>query len=53
MYDMSSGKKWYEQKPEGIGENEKCKILWDMTIQFDHPIEARRPDIGVVEKENN
>ena len=52
-YDMSSGKKWYEQQPEGIAENEKCKNLWDMTIQFDHPIEARRPDIVVVEKENN
>jgi len=24
-----------------------------MTIQCDHVIEARRPDIGVVEKENN
>ena len=26
------------------------KILWDMTIQCDHYIEARRPDILVVEK---
>ena len=35
-------------------EKEKCKILWDMTIQCDHVIEARRPDIVViVEKENN
>ena len=34
-------------------ENEKCNILWDMTIQCDHGIEARRPDIVVVEKENN
>ena len=25
----------------------------DMTIQYDHVIEARRPDIVVVEKENN
>ena len=25
-------------------ENEKCKILWDMTIQCDHVIEARRPE---------
>ena len=33
-------------------ENEKCKILWDMTIQWDHVIKARRPDI-VFEKENN
>ena len=26
------------------------KILWDMTIQCDHYIEARRPDILVVER---
>ena len=31
--------------------NERCKILWDMTIQCDHVIEARRPDI--FEKESN
>lgn len=40
-----------------------CKILakeeykrrhkWDMTIQCDHYIEARRPDILVVEKNSN
>ena len=34
-------------------ENEKCKILSDMTIQCDHVIEARRPDNVVVEKEKN
>ena len=33
-------------------ENERCKIPWDMTIQCDHVIEARRPDV-VVEKESN
>ena len=52
-YDMSRGGKWYEHQPEGVVENEKCKILWDMTIQCDHVIKARRPDIVVVEKENN
>ena len=34
-------------------ENEKCKTFWDLSIQCDHVIEARRPDIRVVEKENN
>ena len=52
-YDMSRGERWYEHQPEGVVENEKCKILWDMTIQCDHVIEARGPDIVVVEKENN
>ena len=36
-----------------VVESGKCNILWDMTIQCDHVIEARRPDIVVVEKENN
>ena len=31
-------------------ENERCKIAWDMNIQGDHVIEARRPGIVVVEK---
>ena len=34
-------------------ENERCKILWDMTIQCDHVIEARSSEIVVVEKESN
>ena len=50
---MSRGDEWYEHHPEGIVENEKCKILWDITIQRDHVIEATRPDFVVVEKENN
>ena len=37
----------------GIEENERCKILLDMTIQCDHIIDARRPDIVVVEKDSN
>ena len=28
-------------------------MVWDMTIQCGHVIEARRPDIVVVEKESN
>ena len=45
--------KWYGNQPDGVVENEKCKILWDRIIQSDHVIEARRPDIVVVEKENS
>ena len=40
-----------EHQPEGVVGNEKCKILWDMTVQCDHTVEARRPDIVVFEKE--
>ena len=49
-YDLRRVDKWYEHYPEGTLESESVKILWDMTIQCDHYIEARRPDILVVEK---
>ena len=41
---------WYEHKPESVIENENFKILWDFIIQCDHMVEARRPDIVVVDK---
>ena len=41
---------WYEHEPKNVVENENFKILWDFTIQCDHMIEARRPDIVVVDK---
>ena len=50
---MSRGEKWYEHQPKGVVENEKWNLVGYMTIQCDHVIEARRPDIVVVEKENN
>ena len=36
--------------PESVLENEEYKILWDISIQTDHVIEARRPDLVVVDK---
>ena len=41
---------WYEHEPESVVENENFKILWDFTMQCDHMIEARRPDIVLVDK---
>ena len=43
---------WYEHEPESVVENKNVKVLWDFTIQCDHMIEARRPDIAVVDKVN-
>ena len=40
---------WYEHEPKSVVENENFKILWDFTIQCDHLIEVRRPDIVVVD----
>ena len=44
--------KWYEHEPESVLENEDYKILWDFSIQTDHEIGARRPDLVVVDKKN-
>ena len=49
--NFEAGDKWYEHEhePESVLENEDYKILWDFSIQTDHVIEARRPDLVVVD----
>ena len=49
---LERAEKWYEQQPEAVIENENFKLLWDFTIQCDRFIEARRPDIVLVDKKN-
>ena len=36
--------------PEGAVENEEIKVLWNINIQCDNLIEARRPDLIVIDK---
>ena len=48
--NFETGDKWYEHEPESVLENEDYKILLDISIQTDHVIEARRPDLVVVDK---
>ena len=48
--NFEAGDKWYEHEPESVLENEDYKILWDFSIQTDPVIEARRPDLVVVDK---
>ena len=48
--NFEAGDKWYEHEPESVLENEDYKILWDFSIQTDHIIEARRPDLVVIDK---
>ena len=45
--------KCYKHEPEKVVENDSCKMLWDVTIQTDHVIEARRPDMVVIDKIKN
>ena len=48
-YNLKRSEKWYEHTPEGV-ENKEVKILWDVMIQCDREIKARKPDIVVVNK---
>ena len=50
--NFEAGDKWYEHDPESALENEDYKILWDFSIQTDHVIEARRPDLVLVDKKD-
>ena len=42
--------KWYEHLPEEVVENEEVKVLLDIYVQCDNMIEARRPDIILIDK---
>ena len=50
MLGFNRARLWYEHKPESVAGIENFKILWDFTIQCDHMIEPRRPDIVVADK---
>ena len=45
--------KWYEHQPQSVIENDSCKILRDFTVQTDHFITARRPDMVFIDKEHH
>ena len=51
--ELDCKEKRYEHVPDGEVENEKVKLLWDVNIQCDNVIEARRPDIVVVDKKEH
>ena len=50
-YELDRVDKWFEHQPSSVQEKDKTKVLWDFNIQCDHIIEARRPDIVIVDKE--
>ena len=47
---LETGDQWYKHEPENVLENEDYKILWGFSNQSDYIIEARRPDLVVVDK---
>ena len=49
-HDLEHHEKWCDHILEGVIENDKVKLLWDISILSDYMIEARRPDIVVIDK---
>ena len=47
--NFEDGDMWYEDVPERVLESEDYKTLWDFSVQIDQVIEARRPDLVLVE----
>ena len=52
-YGIEEKEKWYKHKPQLVMENVKCKILWDFTVQTDHEIYGRRPEVIMMQKDKN
>ena len=50
-YGLAASERWYEHQPETVTENDSYKLLWDFSIQTDHVIQARRPDVILIDKE--
>ena len=48
-YGFSTAERWYEYNPEKVLNSREVKILWDFSVQTDHEIEARKPDIIVID----
>ena len=40
--------KWYMHNPTLVLENDTYKLLWDLKIQTNHLIPARRPDLIII-----
>ena len=47
---IKSCDKWHEHKPVCVMENKDYKIYWDFIIQCDRLIEARKPDVVLIDK---
>ena len=48
--NINTNEKWYEHKPQTVREKH-ITILWDMPIQRDREIKAKRPDIVINNKQ--
>ena len=53
IHGFQKSKNWFDHQAEPVLESDDVKILWDFNIHTDRVIEARRPDIVVVDKVNS
>ena len=49
-HNLERKEKWYEHCPEEAVEDDGVKLIWDINIQCDNVMEARRPDLILVDK---
>ena len=42
--------KWFQIKPNPVLENDRYKLLWDLSIQTDHQLMHNKPDIVYIDK---
>ena len=47
-HEIEHQEKWYDHIPDSVVENDSVKLLWDIHIQCDNVIEARRSGIVVL-----
>lgn len=52
LHGFDRSEKWYDHQAAAVLESDDVKILWDFNIWCDRMVEARRPDIVVVDKRN-
>ena len=49
-YGFERSERRYDHVPDSVLENEDYKMLWDFSVRTDHEIEARRPDLLIIDK---
>ena len=49
-HNLERKQKWYEHCPERVVEDDDVKLIWDINIQCDNVMEARRPNLISVDK---
>ena len=49
-HNLELADKWYQHSPKAVMEDIVTELLYDVNIQYDHVIEARRPDIVIINK---